>query len=224
VRMTRALWLELKTVFGPETALPVVSLCAITLLHWLSPASGQESWRSLFIENCSSFIPLGVALAAVPLLLREAEHGTVEDAIALPARGILALRLALVIGGTAVLAVLWLAALAALWGPVPLGAGLYAALGPALWLTGLGLATSSIAGRATVGYLVTIGWVLADLIARLLGWFAQFPVLQWWNVLAYRWPLPSPGWPAVTAWQAVLGAVLLAGTVLTSPGLLRRLL
>ncbi len=223
-RWGRLLALEAAVAVGPEAALPVVALIVVTGLHLTGPAAGPESWRALFVENCASLLPVGVALALVPALLRDAEHGTLEAAVSLPARGVAAARLAVLLGGGAVLATVWLAALAAFWGPVAYFAGLYAAMGPALFLGGLGVVAATLAGRATVGYLTVIGWALGDLVLRLLGAFHAVGGLQWLDVFAYRWPAPGPGWRAVTAVQGGVGAVLLAQAALRARALLRRLL
>jgi hypothetical protein len=224
VRGARRWALEAAVVLGPDTALPVIALVLVTLLHATAPALGPESWRALFVENCASFLPVGLALAVVPALLRDAEHGTLDAAIGLPARRIAAARLTVLLGGGAALAALWLGVLAAFWGPVPYGAGLYAAMGPTLFLSGLGLLSATLAGRATVGYLTVIGWPLGDLVLRLLGAFQAAPPLQWLDVFAYRWPLPHPEWSAVDAVQAVVGALLLLQGGLRARQLLRRLL
>ena len=220
----RLLALEWRVVRGAETALPLLALVAITLLHRLLPASGPESWRSLFVETCQSYVPIAVALAVVPALLRDQEHGRLEAAIALPARGVASARLVLLLGGSALLTVLWLALLAAFWGPVPFGAGLFAALGPTLLLSGLGLGAAASAGRSTVGYLVVIAWPLGDLILQLLGAFRATHPLQWLDVFAYRWPVAAPAWQAVAAAQALAGALLLAIAVTSTRTRLRRLL
>jgi hypothetical protein len=221
LRLLRAEW---SVLAGPETALPAVALIVFTALHAFGPAAGPESWRALFVENCQSLLPVGIALAAVPALLRDAEHGTVEGALVLPARAVGAARLVLVLGGGAALAVAWLALLAAAWGPVAFAAGLWAALGPTLFLAGLGVLAGAATGRASVGYLLVLGWPTADLVLRLLGTFPTIPLLQWLNVFAYRWPLPAPAWPAVAGLQALLGAALLLAALLSGRRLLQRLL
>lgn len=223
-RALRLLVLEWPVLAGPETGLPVVALLLVTLLHAVGPAVGPESWRSLFVENCASFVPIGLALAAVPSLLRDAEHGTLEEVLTLPSVGVTARRLILLLGGGGLLTVLWLAVLAAVWGPVAYAEGLAAALGPTLFLTGLGTLLATAAGRATVGYLGVIGWPLGDLVLRLLGAFAAWPSLQALDVFAYRWPAPGVPWAAVDAGQAAAGALLLAVTVAGSRRLWRRLL
>lgn len=220
----RQLRLEAAVVLGPESLLPALALLVVTALHSLSPATGAESWRSLFIENCQSLLPIAFGLAAVPLLLRDAEHGTLEQALTLPVPAVAALRLLLVLGGNALLAASWLALLAAAWGPVALGAGLWAALGPTLLLSGLGVLAATAAGRVTVGQLVVIGWVLGDLVLRLLGWGAAFPALQWLDAFAYRWPVTGVAWPAVAGAQAAVGVILLIAVVRRSRALLLRLL
>ncbi len=159
-----------------------------------------------------------------PALLRDREHGRLEAAIALPARAVAGARLTLLLGGSAVLAVLWLALLAAFWGPVAFGAGLFAALGPTLLLSGLGLSAAAATGRSTVGYVVVVGWALGDLVLRLLGAFSAIHPLQWLNVFAYRWPVAAPGWRAVAAAQALAGALLLAHALANSRRRWRRLL
>lgn len=220
----RILRLEWPVVAGPETALPVVALLLLTALHAAGPAVGPESWRALFVENCQSLLPPAIALAAVPALLRDAEHGRLEGAAVLPVRAVALARLAIVIGGSGLLAALWLTALSLLWPPVALLAGLGAALGPTLLLAGLGLLAGTLAGRATVGYLVVLGWPLGDLVLRLLGAFQAIPALQWLDVFAYRWPAAGAAWPAVAQFQGVCGLVLLAALVAAARTLLRRLL
>jgi hypothetical protein len=224
MRSLRLLGAEWAVLAGPEAALPVVALIVFTALHAFGPPGGTESWRALFVENCQSLLPVGIALAAVPALLRDAEHGTVEGALVLPARAVAAARLLLVLGGGALLSILWLGLLAALWGPVAFGAGMWAALGPTLWLSGLGALGGAAAGRATVGYLLVLGWPTGDLVLRLLGAFQAFPALQWLNVFAYRWPLATPSWPAVAGGQAVAGAALLLWALLAARRLLERLI
>ncbi len=224
MRSWRRWRLEWPILAGPETALPVVALVVFTGLHATLPRSGAESWARLFVENCQSLLPLALALAAVPALLRDAEHGTVEAAIVLPSRAVLATRLAVILGGGGALCAAWLGVLALLWGPVAFGAGLWAAAGPTLFLAGLGLLLASASGRSTVGYLAVIGWATGDLVLRLLGAFRAVPALQWCDVFAFRWPLPAPGWPAVAGGQGAFGAALLLATLLAARPLLRRLL
>ncbi len=224
MRTARLLRAEWAVLAGPETALPAVALAVFTALHAFGPATGPESWRALFVENCQSLLPVGVALAAVPALLRDAEHGTVEGALVLPARTVGFSRLFLVLAGSAILALLWLGLLAAAWGPVAFAAGLWAALGPTLFLSGLGVLAGAATGRSSVGYLLVLGWPTADLVLRLLGAFQAIPALQWLNVFAYRWPLALPAWPAVAGLQALLGAALLLAALLSGRRLLQRLL
>lgn len=176
------------------------------------------------METCQSFLPIGFALAVVAAVLRDAEHGTLEGAVTLPTAAVTATRLTVLLGGNALLAVLWLALLVAIWGPAAYGAGLFAALGPALLLCAFGVAAATVVGRATLGYLLVIGWPLGNLVLHLLGWFGTFPVLQRLNVFADRWPVPGVGWPAVAGTQGLAGAVVLALVLAWSRPLLRRLL
>jgi hypothetical protein len=206
--------LEWLVAAGPEALLTPVALVVFTALHAVGPSTGPEAWRSLFVENCQSLLPIAIALGLVPVLLRDAEHGTLEEAITLPASRLAAVRLALLGLGPAALAVAWLAVLAALWGPVAFGEGLFAALGPTLFLSGLGAWAALATGRATVGYLVVIGWPLGDLVLRLLGAFAGLPALQVLDVFAYRWPVPRVPWVLVDVLQAAGGAALWARVVL----------
>lgn len=202
----RLLWLtrlELRAALGPEALMPVLALLLVAVMKMASPTRGPESWSALFTENVESFVAIAIALAMVPLLLREMEHRVLEEGITSRPQFVGLMRFVLFFGGFWGLSILWLGLLDLFWGPVAFAQGLYAGLGPSLLLSGVGTYGALRTGRSSVGYLLGIGWALADLILRLLGALAG--PLQIINVFAYRWPAPGISWQEVAAVQGLVG-------------------
>jgi hypothetical protein len=211
----RGLALEGRLAVGPPTLLVGVALGLVAGMR-LGPLGGATGFRVDFVENLEAFVPLAVALGAAFPPLVEPDHQVVELAAPLPVERLMAWRLAL---GQAVA---WLAiaagalVMAVLWGPVPLGPALWAALGPGLFLSGLAAASSLVSGRVAVGLLLPIGLAVADLVLRVLGAFAAFWPLQLLDLFAYRWNVTALPWPWVKAAMAAAGLLLLAYTAATA--------
>jgi hypothetical protein len=169
-----------------------------------------RNWPRHFIENMESFMPLAVALISTPLILTDSDQGMVELNATLPHREILWVRFGVVWGFCWLILLSGAAVMSLFWGPVRFWAGVWAAVGPAAFLTGLGLWATLWSARLSVGYLVVIGLPVADLILKILGAFSALPWLQLLDMFAYRWNVPAMPWWIVKGVMLAAGFVLIA--------------
>jgi len=195
-------WTVLKS---PNLGFVPLALLLLGLTHGVLELASR--WDRHFIENMESFFPLAIALTTVPLGIIDREAGVLEHEMTLPMAAIAGWRLAIL------WTVLWAEILIGvgifdkLWGPVPFWAGVGAALGPALWLSALGLWATLIVPRVAFGYLVILALPVTDLILRVLGAFSAIPALQLIDLFAYRWNIPSVPWEWVKTAMGVVGWV-----------------
>lgn len=204
--------LEMPIALGPLLALVAIGLL-LTALERLQVLGGAMLWRRHFEENLESFLPLAVALGAAGLGLVELEAGMVEMTAGLPAERILGLRLGLQQAVSWCIVLVGTVAMAAAWGPVAFWDGWVSALGPGLFLSGLALWSATASGRIAVGYLLSIGLLVLDLVLQVLGAFRAVPPLSLLNLFAYRWNVPAVPWPWVKAVQAAAGLLLMVMVV-----------
>ena len=207
--------MELKLVSKSSYLLLLLALALLALTHGVLEL--QATWPKHFIENMESFLPLALALLSTPLFMIDSEQGMTELNATLPHQNILTARIA------GVWALGWLVFLVGAelmniaWGPVAYWSGVLAALGPALFLTGLAIWATLITARVAVGYLVALGLPVADLILRVLGAFAAVPPLQLIDTFSYRWVTPAMPWWIPKLFLLAVGCILIASAVVKSP-------
>lgn len=90
--------------------------------------------------------------------------------------------------------------------------------------SGLALWASALTKRVAVGYLVAIALPVSDLIVRVLGGFQAFPLLQFVNLFAFRWPITSVNWQIVAVTQFVTGFLLMTMAIIFARWLYQRML
>lgn len=203
VRLQR-LALELKLAGGAPWILVPLGLLVLTLMH-TGLGGGAAQWAPHWAENCEAFLPLGFGIGSASLLLVEHDEGMLEMASALPLPRLARTRTLALVGGAWLLVLVWLLLLRVAFGPVPFWTGVWAALGPGLFLGGGSALVASWSGRVALGYLVAIGVPVMDLVLQLLGVFYRLWPLQLVNVFAYRWATPEPGWVMVKIVMGLLG-------------------
>lgn len=218
----RVALLELKVVPQAPFLLLLLALLLLGLTHGVIELASR--WPRHFIENMESFMPLTIALISTPLLITDSEQGMTELNATLPNRKILWTRWALVWASCWVVLLVGADIMNVLWGPVKFWTGVWAALGPALFLTGLALWGTLLTARLAVGYLIALGLPVTDLILKILGAFSAVPLLQLLDTFSYRWNVSSVPWWAAKLFMLVVGAALIVAAIRQSPRYWSRLL
>ncbi len=215
------IWLyELKILPPLSYLLLAVALGLLALTHGALELA--QNWPKHFVENMESFVPTAVALISAPMLVADGEQGMLEVSATLPHKRIAQVRWLVVWGAS------WAAILAGaeimniIWGPVAFWTGVAAALGPALFLSGLAIWASVLTARLVLGYLVAVGLAAADLILRVLGAFNAVPALQFLDVFAYRWNIAAVSWKWVVLFMGIAGLCLIQCAIQTAERFWRR--
>ncbi|PSR27492.1 hypothetical protein SAMN00768000_2790 [Sulfobacillus thermosulfidooxidans DSM 9293] len=199
-----------------------ISVTLLALTH--GPLELARLWQHHFIENCEAFFPLTYAFITAPLMVIDHEFGMIELTSSLPRQHILLVRWIITWGMATLVNIVFVSIMISLWGPVRLGAGILAALGPLFLESGLALWASALTKRVAVGYLVAIALPVSDLIVRVLGGFQAFPLLQFVNLFAFRWPITSVNWQIVAVTQFVTGFLLMTMAIIFARWLYQRML
>lgn len=212
--------IELKIMPWASYLLLILALLLLGLTHGVIGL--QSNFGKHFVENLESFFPLALALISTPILLIDVEQGMAELNATLPRISILVTRVHAVWGVSWAVILIGTEVMNLVWGPVPFWSGMLAALGPALFLTGLAVWATLLTGRVAVGYLVALGLPATDLILRVMGAFAAFPPLQLINTFSYRWMIPSVAWWVPKVVMLVAGTILFERAVAKSGRYLNR--
>lgn len=203
----RRAFYELKILPWGSYLLVLVAFLLLVLTHGVLEEAVK--WRKHYIENMESFFPLAIALITAPLIVIDADQGMIEQIVDLPYIRMLHLRLTAVWTAYWSISLVGVEILNLIWGPVHLWEGLLAAVGPALFLTGLGLWGTLYSGRVAVGYLLALGLPTADLILRIIGVFTALPWFQLLDTFAYRWNIAAMPWWIVKIVMAVIGLMMI---------------
>ncbi|WP_053959125.1 hypothetical protein [Sulfobacillus thermosulfidooxidans] len=222
----RSLWhiiqVNVEIIGWMPVILAGISVTLLALTH--GPLELARLWQHHFIENCEAFFPLTYAFITAPLMVIDHEFGMIELTSSLPRQQILLVRWAISWGMATVVNTVFVAVMIDLWGPVKLGAGILAALGPLFLESSLALWASALTKRVAVGYLVAIALPVSDLIVRILGGFQALPFLQLANLFAYRWPVTRLNWQIVSITQFVIGFLLMSMAIILARRLYQRML
>lgn len=199
--------MELRVLPQVSYLLLLVALVLMGLTHGVMELA--QNWPTHFIENMESFFPVALALISTPILIADSQQSMTELTATLPHKKILITRVYVVWALSWLVILIGTDIMNLLWGPVPFWEGMLAALGPALFLSGLAVWATLFTTRVAVGYLVVLGLPAADLILKVLGAFNAVPWLQLINTFSYRWMTPGVPWWIPKLMMLVVGTILM---------------